>query len=260
MTGIRAPAARAARTHTARDGRGHRPRVAGRSLLSGVARSALAYDRPLATRGGRPEVCAAATVEKGESAMPDTRRLDAMELITEERLHAGDLVAALAARAPSVGANESEWPGLTVYRFTTPAPSQWCEVRSRSLCVVAQGQKAVMVGERRPRYDAFQYLVFSRGMRFQAEILEASIEKPFLSFVLQIQPGLVRGVWGDMVERNTTIFRQRSSEPTPAASLTPVDAGRCRTSSSPMRSARSSRTSRRRTRISSPPSVMVLPA
>lgn len=58
--------------------------------------------------------------------------------------------------------------------------------------MVAQGRKAVTVDGFTYRYDPFNYLVLSRGMRFEAEILEASIEKPFLSFVLQIDPAIVR--------------------------------------------------------------------
>ncbi len=56
---------------------------------------------------------------------------------------AGDLVAELAAVAPQVGANTGLWPGLTIYRFTTPVGPSWEEIQSLSLCIVAQGRKAV---------------------------------------------------------------------------------------------------------------------
>ncbi len=35
-------------------------------------------------------------------------------------------------------------------------------------------------------YDPFHYLVMKRGLRFQAEILQASPQRPFFSFVLAI--------------------------------------------------------------------------
>ena len=104
------------------------------------------------------------------------------------------------------------WPGLTVYRFTAPAGPSWEEIQSLSLCVVAQGRKAVTVDGETYLYDPFHYLVLSSHLHFQAEILEASPSLPFLSFVLQIEPALVRRVSSDMLERRTTAFRSRPGE------------------------------------------------
>jgi AraC-like DNA-binding protein len=125
---------------------------------------------------------------------------------------AGDLVAELAAVATQPGANTGLWPGLTVYRFTAPAGPTWEEIQSLSLCIVAQGRKAVIVDGQRHLYDPFHYLVLSSHLHFQAEILEATIGRPFLSFVLQIDPALVRQVSSDMLERRTTAFRSRQAE------------------------------------------------
>src|SRR5579862_7149113 len=119
----------------------------------------------------------------------------------------GDLVAELAAAAAQIGANTGLWPGLTIYRFTGPAGPTWEEIQSLSLCIVAQGRKAVVVDGERHLYDPFHYLVLSSHLHFQAEILEATIGRPFLSFVLQIDPALVRQVSSDMLERRTTAFR-----------------------------------------------------
>src|SRR5277367_6071779 len=124
----------------------------------------------------------------------------------------GDLIAALAARAPAVGANAGAWPGLTIYPFTAPAGPSWEEIQSLSLCIVAQGRKAVTVNGETYLYDPFHYLVLSSHLHFQAEILEASPSLPFLSFVLQIEPALVRRVSSDMLERRTTAFRSRPGE------------------------------------------------
>jgi hypothetical protein len=74
---------------------------------------------------------------------------------------AGDLVAELAAIATEAGANAGLWPGLTVYRFTAPAGPTWEEIQSLSLCIVAQGRKAVTVGGETYLYDPFRYLVLS---------------------------------------------------------------------------------------------------
>ncbi|SFP19832.1 AraC-type DNA-binding protein [Amycolatopsis rubida] len=146
------------------------------------------------------------------------------DLFPEERLTVGDLIAEISAAASQVGPNRSVWQGLTVYKFTSPMVPQWDEVRSLALCFVAQGRKRVAVeGGIDHFYDPFRYLVFTRGQRFQAEILEASAEKPFLSFVLQIDPGIVRQVSSDMLERSTTTFHRPVSPPVAPAYVSTVD-------------------------------------
>ena len=124
---------------------------------------------------------------------------------------AGDLVAELASMATGAGANTGVWPGLTVYRFTAPAGPTWEEIQSLSLCIVAQGRKAVTLDSQTYIYDPFRYLVLGSHLHFQAEVLEASVSRPFLSLVLQIDPALVRQVSGDMLERRTTVFRPRDA-------------------------------------------------
>jgi AraC-like DNA-binding protein len=130
------------------------------------------------------------------------------ELSTEERVRAGDLIATVKACAPAIGPNVTSWPGLTVYRFEAPSGRQWSEVRSLALCVVAQGRKAVTADEVTYVYDPFNYLVLHRGMRFESEILEASVEMPFLSLVLQIDPALVQRVSADMRDGTAAAFRR----------------------------------------------------
>jgi AraC-like DNA-binding protein len=129
--------------------------------------------------------------------------------------NSGDLIAELAARAPKVGANSGLWPGLTIYRFTSPVGPSWEEIQSLSLCIVAQGRKTVTVDGTTYKYDPFHYLVLGSHLHFQAEILEASVSRPFLSFVLQIDPALVRQVSSDMLERRTTAFRSRDAQAQP---------------------------------------------
>jgi AraC-like DNA-binding protein len=124
----------------------------------------------------------------------------------------GELIAELAARAPDVGANTGLWPGLTIYRFTGPVGPTWEEIQSLSLCIVAQGRKVVTVDGVPYLYDPFRYLVLSNHLHFQAEIVEASVSRPFLSLVLQIDPAVVRQVSTDMLERRTTAFRSREAD------------------------------------------------
>jgi len=119
----------------------------------------------------------------------------------EYRVSSTDLVSALTARTPGLGGYDGGWPGLTLYRFIEPMAPSWEEIQSLSLGIVAQGSKAVLVDGERYVYDPFHYLVLSRNLHFQAEILDASAEEPFLSFVLQINPALVRKVAAGIADR-----------------------------------------------------------
>jgi AraC-like DNA-binding protein len=137
----------------------------------------------------------------------------------------GDLVAEIKSRSPRIGGNPGTWPGLTFYHFAGTVAPTWEEVRSLSLCIVAQGRKCVVVDGAEYLYDPFNYLVLSNSQTFTAEILEASPAKPFLSLVLQIDPALVRRVSSDLLKRRTTTFGQpvNPSSDADRAFVTPLD-------------------------------------
>lgn len=125
----------------------------------------------------------------------------------EFRISSGDLVAELKSRADQVGTNEGLWPGLTIYRFDKPAAPLWEEVRELHLCVIAQGRKRVTQAGVAHYYDPFTYLAISGNEPFLTEIVEASHDKPFLSFGLQLDNDLVREISADIItERQTTAF------------------------------------------------------
>lgn len=138
----------------------------------------------------------------------------------EHLITTGDLIAELAARAPKIGGNDGGWPGLTIYRFHEPQEPTWEEIQSLSIGIVAQGRKAVMVEGETYTYDPFNYLVLSSHLHFQAQILEASPRKPFLSFVLQVDPAVVRKVSTDMIDRRTAAgFPPVKVAPVPAKGM-----------------------------------------
>lgn len=141
----------------------------------------------------------------------------------EERHTAGDLLAEIAARAPVLGGNPGGWPGLTFYRYPRPVAPQWEEVRSLSLCIIAQGRKCVVADGRAHDYDPFNYLVLSDRQHFTAEILEATPAKPFLSLVLQVDPALVRRVSADVLDRRATTFDRVAHSQPERAFVTPLD-------------------------------------
>lgn len=59
--------------------------------------------------------------------------------------HPGGLIAELSRRASLEDANTGAWPGLTIYRFTSPGGLTWEGIRPQSLCIATQGRKAVRV-------------------------------------------------------------------------------------------------------------------
>lgn len=132
----------------------------------------------------------------------------------EFRISSGDLIAELTSRAPITGVNPSDFPGLMIYRFEEPAAPIWEEVSELHLCVIAQGRKRITMGGTDYLYDPFTYLAVPNDVPFQTVILEASPEKPFLSFGLQIDPGLVRQVSSEILEeRRITAFAGAKQTP-----------------------------------------------
>lgn len=139
----------------------------------------------------------------------------------EERHTYGDLVSEILARTPREGPNTTEWPGLTAYRFNRPQRTQWSEVGSLALCCVVQGRKRFSVDGDQYVCDPFHYLLFTRGMRFETEILEATQDTPYLSFVLQIDPSVVRLVATDITERRHPAGAKVYPTSAPAAHVSP---------------------------------------
>jgi AraC-like DNA-binding protein len=63
-----------------------------------------------------------------------------------------------------------------------------------ALCVVAQGSKTVRLGDETFRYDPAHYLITTMGLPLGWEVIEASPERPYLGFVLALDPSVVTSV------------------------------------------------------------------
>lgn len=135
----------------------------------------------------------------------------------------GELIASIARQALNEGPTHTAWPGLTFYRFEQRVATHWDEVNSASLCMIIQGRKRLRIGSVNYFYDPFHYLVIKRGLRFQAEILQASPEHPFLSFVLQVQPDLMTDVYDEMNRLVPDMVRIEPAPPTPDVYVTALD-------------------------------------
>ena len=97
------------------------------------------------------------------------------------------------ARAVQEDGNIEPLPGLSLARHSAPQEPLHGLFKP-TLCVIAQGSKEVLLGDSRYRYDPLHYLLVTVDLPTATQVLEASKEQPYLSFVLELAPTLVNTV------------------------------------------------------------------
>ena len=80
--------------------------------------------------------------------------------------------------------------GIHLYRASVPLRPVHGLVKP-SFCVIAQGSKEVLLGESRYLYDPYHYLISTVELPRVSQVLDASRERPYLSFRLELDPALV---------------------------------------------------------------------
>jgi len=99
----------------------------------------------------------------------------------------------LALRHGKRGMHETRIPGLAL--VYADAPSEPIHAVQRpSLCLLAQGSKEVTVAGKTYRYAAGGFLVSTVDLPITGEIIEASAKKPYLCWVVAIEPTVVYDV------------------------------------------------------------------
>ncbi|WP_263833997.1 AraC family transcriptional regulator [Sulfurospirillum oryzae] len=94
-----------------------------------------------------------------------------------------ELVQIIEKHAPKMGGSATSIPFLRF--FCTTTPSEFLHtLYEPSLCLIAQGSKAVGLGEELFSYDKNAYLISSVHLPARVQIQEASPEKPYLSLQL----------------------------------------------------------------------------
>jgi AraC-like DNA-binding protein len=107
--------------------------------------------------------------------------------------------------------------GLILFRSSVP------HVHLHSLavpafCVIAQGSKEIMIGESVYRYDPFHYLISTVELPRFSQVMDASRERPYLSFRLDFTPALVDSV---IMQSGATLPRRDSTAR--ATDVSPLD-------------------------------------
>lgn len=129
-----------------------------------------------------------------------------------------DNLAAVISRAlPHDGSNEIQ-PGLHLARFSHPAGPFYTSLPP-SFCVIAQGAKSIFVGPNEFRYDSAQYLITTMQLPISGTVIEASPERPYLSFRLVLDASVVTSM---MVESGDVL--QNGDGNVAAVAISPLDA------------------------------------
>ena len=109
-------------------------------------------------------------------------------------------------------------PGFRLARSSRPtAPVH--DVYEPAFCFVAQGSKQALLGEEVFRYDPGHYLIFTVDLPLVFQVEEASKERPYLGFRLNLDPSLVASV---MMESGIEIKKGDASAK--ALNVGPTDA------------------------------------
>ncbi len=83
--------------------------------------------------------------------------------------------------------------GVSIHRLSKPKePLQ--SVSRPAFCVIAQGRKDVRLGESLYTYDQDHYLIASVDLPVTSQVVEASVDEPYLSIRMELDPALVSSV------------------------------------------------------------------
>jgi AraC-like DNA-binding protein len=88
-----------------------------------------------------------------------------------------------------------------------------------AFCVVAQGRKQALLGEKVFRYDPGHYLIYTVDLPLTFQVAEATKERPYLGFRLDLDPSLVASV---MLE--SSIVPKKGGVSMKAMDVSPLDA------------------------------------
>lgn len=122
-----------------------------------------------------------------------------------------ELKQAIAQLAPRDGVHATAIEGLTLARLTRPSDPMH-GLQQPALCIIAQGKKRVISGDRVVTYDEAKFLVATVDTPVVGQVVEASEERPYLSLKLDLDPAEITallieagGVRAEAVEAEASI-------------------------------------------------------
>jgi AraC-like DNA-binding protein len=117
-----------------------------------------------------------------------------MNSFPEQQSSIADLIARL---APQDGDHPTAIPGLSLHRRSAPTRAVRLDYKP-SLAFVAQGAKSVMLGHQQFNYSSNEYLLTSIGLPVATRVTEASVQHPFLCFLLNLDMLQLNGLISEM--------------------------------------------------------------
>lgn len=100
-----------------------------------------------------------------------------------------ELITLLSRIVPDDGLLEI-FPGLVLARSARPT-EHFHSVFKPAFCIIAQGRKQVMLGDETFHYDPGHYLISTVDLPIISHVAEATVENPYLSVRLDLDPTLV---------------------------------------------------------------------
>jgi AraC-like DNA-binding protein len=128
-----------------------------------------------------------------------------------------ELVERMARALPEDGSLDA-FPGFRLSRSSKPTEPVF-SVYQPAFCFVAQGSKQALLGEELFRYDPGHYLIFTVDLPVVFQVEEASKERPYLGFRINLDSSLVASV---MMESDIEIKKGDAS--VKAMDVSPMDA------------------------------------
>jgi AraC-like DNA-binding protein len=101
-----------------------------------------------------------------------------------------DLKNAIAQFTKADGFHATPVPGLTLMRISHPTEPMHGLIQP-TLCIVAQGRKRTITGDRALNYDASNFLVVSADTPIIGQVMEASPDAPYLCLKLDLDPAAI---------------------------------------------------------------------
>jgi AraC-like DNA-binding protein len=124
--------------------------------------------------------------------MPQMRHASTEKQVSRMRADQAELADRIATALPQDGTIEVQ-PGLHYRRHSQPTEPVYASAQP-SFCVIAQGSKDITLGEDTFRYDPANYLITTMELPLSGKVVEASPERPYLSFRLVLDPSIVTSV------------------------------------------------------------------
>jgi AraC-like DNA-binding protein len=138
--------------------------------------------------------------------MPTTTKVKAFEN-SDLELARENLGKSIARLTEDGEMHETAIPRLSLFRRTEPT-GPISSMYEPSICLISQGAKRVVLGEDSYVYDAHHFLITSMNLPTVVQIIEASLEKPYLGLKLKLD---LREVSQLMVDSNLPPPRAQQS-------------------------------------------------